>query len=198
MAVVNLRKTLNQRTQTHPDGSRERWRDVVGYTGFYRVSDWGRLKSVDRWVKCRYGKSRLIRSRIKQTRPNHCGHHGAILHKNGKARFFFLHRLVLEAFVGPRPPGLVARHYPDRNPSNNRLANLSWNTPEVNESDKIEHGTLRRGERCWNSKLSADDVRHIRSAFASGTMTGPQAAAQYGVTKEAVYLIVHRKNWKHV
>jgi hypothetical protein len=51
-----------------------------------------------------------------------------------------VHLAVLEAFVGPRPPGHVARHGGGGS-RDNRLVNLSWGTPSENETDKIEHGT---------------------------------------------------------
>lgn len=42
-----------------------------------------------------------------------------------------VHRLVLEAFVGPCPPGLVGCHKDD-DKDNNQLVNLEWNTQKVN------------------------------------------------------------------
>lgn len=51
-----------------------------------------------------------------------------------------VHRLVLEAFVGPRPEGHVARHL-NGNPGDNRLANLCWGTELENADDKRRHGT---------------------------------------------------------
>ncbi len=50
-----------------------------------------------------------------------------------------VHRLVLEAFVGPCPPGMQCRHL-DGNPANNRLENLAWGTHAENAADKIRHG----------------------------------------------------------
>ncbi len=49
------------------------------------------------------------------------------LSKNGKQYRLKIHRLVLEAFVGPRPPGHVACHK-DGDKLNNCLDNLGWVT----------------------------------------------------------------------
>ena len=61
------------------------------------------------------------------------------LSENGKSRIFRVHRLVLEAFVGPCPNGLEARHL-DGNPANNNRNNLCWGTPAENTEDKRKHG----------------------------------------------------------
>jgi hypothetical protein len=47
----------------------------------------------------------------------------------------FVHRLVLEAFVGPRPDGKEACHFPDHDKTNNQLSNLRWDTHDENEKD---------------------------------------------------------------
>src|SRR5262245_52174442 len=55
-----------------------------------------------------------------------------------------VHRLVLEAFMGPCPPGLQCRHL-DGNRQNNRLDNLTWGSASDNEADKRHHGTTQQG-----------------------------------------------------
>lgn len=52
-----------------------------------------------------------------------------------KRRHAYVHHLILEAFVGPRPPGHVACHKND-NGFDNRLSNLYWGTSEDNLADK--------------------------------------------------------------
>lgn len=48
--------------------------------------------------------------------------------------------LVLEAFVGLRPPGLQTCHN-DGDSTNDHLSNLRWDTPSENMWDKTRHGT---------------------------------------------------------
>lgn len=67
---------------------------------------------------------------------------------SGKSRRY-IHRLVLQAFVGPCPDGSECRHL-DGNPRNNRLENLCWGTRKENTADSVRHGTkkdppVRRG-----------------------------------------------------
>jgi hypothetical protein len=61
------------------------------------------------------------------------------LRRNGKSFQRTVHRVVLESFVGPKPKKHECRHFPDRNPANNALVNLSWATREQNEADKKFH-----------------------------------------------------------
>jgi len=51
-----------------------------------------------------------------------------------------VHRLVLEAFIGPAPKGTICCHN-DGDPTNNRLENLRWDTHSSNTRDAIRHGT---------------------------------------------------------
>lgn len=62
------------------------------------------------------------------------------LTRNSKKMTAKVHQLVLEAFVGPRPEGMVTRHL-NGDPSDNRLTNLAWGTHAENNADTVQHGT---------------------------------------------------------
>lgn len=72
------------------------------------------------------------------------GHEGSYLHvllcSPGVQLSRHVHTLVLEAFVGPRPPGMFACHENDI-PSDNRVENLRWDTPRANRLDSVRNGT---------------------------------------------------------
>lgn len=51
-----------------------------------------------------------------------------------------VHRMVLVAFIGPRPPGMEARHLNGDN-RDNRACNLAWGTHSENMYDQVRHGT---------------------------------------------------------
>ena len=68
------------------------FKDITNYEGRYKVSENGNVKSVERMVKCRGGKTRIIKERI--LRPN-CGPNGylyVVLSKNGKAKTYEIHK----------------------------------------------------------------------------------------------------------
>jgi hypothetical protein len=121
-----------------------------------------------------------------------------ILNRGQRKRTRFLvHKLVLLAFVGPCPPGMEARHFPDRTPHNNRLENLSWATPKQNNADKIIHGTYRVGEKCSTVKLTTEKVIEARKRYVRGE-SQRKIAEDLGVSQTNIGMIVRRRTWRHV
>lgn len=124
---------------------------------------------------------------------------------NGRSkRMFLVHRLVLLAFVGSCPIGMEARHFPNRDRSDNRLVNLSWSTKYDNMADKITHGTSTKG-RSQNvgtdnglAKLTPAIVRRIRKEYAPKEVTYQMLADRYGVSFWTVMDVVRRRKWAHV
>lgn len=108
----------------------------------------------------------------------------------------YVSRIVLEAFVGPCPPGMEACHG-DGDVSNNRLTNLRWDTHRANEADKRVQGTDPVGERHGMAKLSADAVRAIRADRAAGA-TLAALAVRWGVCKQQISRIVRGDRWAHL
>ena len=123
----------------------EEWRDISGWETFYQVSNLGRVKSLARTIPVRRVgyRWRRIKERvlIQRPLPKH-GHRIVILNRMATSQTLLVHRLVLQAFVGPCPAGMQCRHYPDRNPGNNQVDNLRWGTGVENMQDAREHGTL--------------------------------------------------------
>ena len=124
----------------------EHWLPIPGYEGRFEVSDAGRVKSLDRVVRCGYGKTRTVRGRILQPIVLEDGRLGVNLPGNPRRRFR-VHRLVLMAFVGPPSCGEEACHYPDPNPTNNNLSNLRWDTRRENALDSVRQGICH-----WSNK----------------------------------------------
>lgn len=118
----------------------EEWRDIPEHPG-YQASNLGRVRSVDRVVTQpgRWGGivERRLRGQVLQPKVQDSGH--LFVQLPGK-RYRKVHQLVLEAFVGPCPPGLEACHG-NGNPADNRSENLRWDTRPANRLDSVRHGT---------------------------------------------------------
>ena len=110
----------------------EHWKPVVGYEGIYEVSDMGRVRRVSAGQGAQAG---LI---LKPT-PSSTGHLRVSLYAGGSKAIRYVHRLVLEAFVGPCPPGMEACHWDD-DPTNNSLENLRWDSRSANVLDQVRNG----------------------------------------------------------
>lgn len=106
----------------------------------------------------------------------------------------YIHRLVLEAFVGPCSPGMQARHVNCRDKTDNRLENLCWGTPLENMADCVRHGTRRTGERVYTAKITAADVLEMRRLRIAG-VPRKELAARFGVNETNVTRAVLGTNW---
>lgn len=109
----------------------ERWRAIVGFEGRYEVSDQGRVRSLDHFVRIvRHGveDERPVKGRVLRPGRMKSGHVSVAI---GKGNSRLVHQLVLEAFVGPCPAGQESLHR-NHTPSDNRLLNLFYGTRSEN------------------------------------------------------------------
>lgn len=106
-----------------------------------------------------------------------------------------VHSLVLEAFVGPRPEGAIARHLNDI-PDDNRVENLAWGTLRENYFDAVRNGRRMgvRGTKNGQARISEDAVKAIMRSREPSSATAPR----YGISRSAVKLIRAGVTWKHV
>lgn len=120
---------------------KEVWKDVVGYEGYYKVSNLGNVKGCNRLyyngrgektIKCL--EERILKPQYNKNSSNRKYHYLCVsLTKNGR-RNFFIHRLVAEAFLAKVPGKNIVNHK-DGNKLNNCVDNLEWCT----QSENIKH-----------------------------------------------------------
>lgn len=170
-------------------------RGLVGY----RVGDDGSV-----WCCLgRGGRRGAIESTWRRltARPDKDGY--LVVQARGRQR---VHRLVLVAFVGPCPSNQEACHDPDRDPANNSLGNLRWDTPKANHADRRRHGRTCPGERNVHAKLTEQAVIEIRRRFAvakGGRKHAPpgivtQLAQEFGASYWSIESIIGGHSWKHL
>lgn len=87
--------------------------------------------------------------RILKPTPNDSGHLRVSLSTRGRNSSAYVHHLVAEAFIGPRPVGMKVCHN-DGSPGNNAASNLRYDTQAENIRDQVRHGVHRnaRKQRC--------------------------------------------------
>jgi hypothetical protein len=146
-------------------GGEERWLPVLGHEDIYNVSDHGRVSSRARVIE-RIVRGKLVRQAVPTRILSTTGRRPAV--RLGTKMPRTIHTLVLEAFVGPCPPGQMCCHWDD-NPRNNHIANLRWGTHSENERDKVRNGRheLASKTHCPRSHLLAPPNLH-RSEWLKG------------------------------
>lgn len=142
------------------------WKTIPSLKGYYQASNTGLIKSVDRFVNgfsARAGKPVMIHRKEKMLSQNvrGNGYKSVCICVDGAMKTEQVHKLVLMAFRGVRPKGLVACHN-DGNPDNNNITNLRWDWPSENYKDIEKHGTRAKGEKVGTSKLTKQEVIEIK------------------------------------
>jgi hypothetical protein len=165
------------------------YRDIPGFPG-YRVGSDGTV-----WSNRCNRKSGWVQRRTWISRG---GYPRLDLSVNNRPVRCTVAHLVLVAFVGPRKPGTVARHFPDNDKTNNSPNNLQWGTLKENTADQKLAGTLPIGEKVWSAKLTASDVRKIRKLRRQRGLSHQRIADQFGVGRSQIQRICAGEKWKHV
>lgn len=154
---------------------RERWSKVEEHP--IEVSDRGRVRSLA------WGKRTLLRPVV--------GTHGypqVRWWRSGVRYTSTVHRLVLLAFVGPRPPKMEARHL-DGDRSNCAVGNLTWGTKVENRQDAVRHGT-RAG-------LTKEQAAEVKALLLEG-YSNRAIAELYGISNVSVHAIRHGQAHREV
>lgn len=161
---------------------REEWREIAAAPK-YEVSNFGNVRRkltgahVKQYTVSGYPRVNLWVGNTKETRR-----------RSG----LFVHRCVALAFLGA-PTGPEVRHL-DGHKLNPQLDNLAYGTRAENEADKRRHGTVAKGARNGQAKLTSDQVRQIRSRIAVGEKNVP-LAKEFGVSRWQIGLIRRGKKW---
>jgi hypothetical protein len=168
----------------------EIWMPVAGYEGAYEVSSLGRVRNVERKVRAKGNAFRTVRSRIRI--PCYVNGYPAVkLSIGNKSKTEIIHRMVLEAFVGPRPSLMHDACHGDGSRTNNSIDNLRWGTKHENKEDAFKHGVAPHGERVGNSKLSAEFVFSVLA----DTRSGADIAKEIGVNRSTINKIRSGRSW---
>jgi hypothetical protein len=170
------------------------WRPVLGFEGLYEVSDDGQVVRIATHGKNPKPIRRLVQSHKK---PN--GYYAIDIQKDGQRHRDYLHRVIWQAFKGPIPSGLEINHK-DGNRDRNRLENFELVTRSGNMLHCFEELSPSlnrvRGTEHHKAKLTPDDVLTIVKL--SHSKSWSELATMFGVSKNAIRLILIGKNWKHV
>lgn len=162
----------------------EIWKDIEGYEWLYQVSNLGRVKSLDRYVRNRNGMT-MKKGRIMKPFIRKDGYMHVNLIKDGM-KLCYIHRLVAVSFI-PNPLGLAEVNHKDENKANNTVDNLEW----VSRLTNARYGTRnqRSSEKRRETSPCMKPVLQftIDGAFVARHDSATKAARAVGVYQRCGY-----------
>lgn len=181
----------------------EIWKDIIGYEGFYQVSNLGRIKTLDRVKEFPNGVKHIIRREaIMKLKTTNFGYITVSLynHSAKKSKNYFAHKLVLIMF-STNPENKLEGNHKNGIKSDNTLENLEWCTRAENNRHAIETGLLvaRKGSEVYNAKLNEEKIALIRRFYRRFPKTKQRDfSKRIEICHKQLNSILKNRTWKHV
>lgn len=177
---------------------KEEWKDVVGFEGFYKVSNQGNIKSLPRQrrvgkLNCYISKERLL-TPSKQVVVNY-PRYRVNLWKNNVSKQVKVHRIVAQAFI-PNPENKPMINHKDNNSLNNCVENLEWCTNLENIRYSAKQWRMNCGEKNGGSRFKEGDILKMRSLIKNTSKK--DICKQFNVSISYLNEILRRNVWKHI
>jgi hypothetical protein len=177
----------------------EIWKDVAGYVGYYEVSNYGKVRSVDRYVNNHKGERALRKGKVLTDTLDDKGYVRYTFRMGKSKKMKRGHRLVAEAFI-PNPNQYTIINHKDGNKANNHISNLEWCTHRQNSQHAESMGLVNhvKGSNHHKATITEDTVRAMRKLYAEGNHTQKQIAEEFSVHLSKAKHILAGRTWKHV
>ena len=168
---------------------KEIWKDVVGYEGLYKVSNLGRVRSLDR-VVAHHTAGTAVRKGRMLTRAFDGNYASVTLTKNRKSMTKRVHRLVAEAFI-PNPNNCSDVDHIDCNKLNNRADNLRWcshadNMRYAKENNCFHPVPYSERSEWYRERSASANRRPVIRSDGKRYKSTTDAAKDLGVSRSAV------------
>lgn len=147
------------------------WRDVVGFEGKYKVSDYGEIKTVKREFIRSDGKLWKIREIIRKKNIINRGYFSVSLKVNNIGYNRYVHRLVAIAFI-PNPFNLPTVNHIDGNKLNNHVSNLEWCSYSNNNIHAFKTGLRKDNVFVYQYDENDNFMREYYSLSEANRITG--------------------------
>lgn len=169
-----------------------KWLPCPGFENSYEVSNYGQVRSIDRYCSGRKG---LIKGQIIHSDLNQKGYPQLRLYNSNKKYVRNQHRLVALAFI-PNPNNLPQVNHIDGNKENNCVTNLEW----ISNSDNMRHAyklglKCSKGENNSNCKITDNQVTQIKLIYNTGK-SSKYISEELDIKLHIVRQIISGKSWK--
>lgn len=168
----------------------EEWRDVVGFEGQYKVSNYGRVLSVSRIVNSGpHGGKRKTENVLLKKRITPKGYERVYLNDKGRTRFLFVHRLVAIAFI-PNPENKLQVNHIDGVKTNNHVENLEWCTNSENQLHAYRIGLNRVTGRAGRKKVPVEMIDRKTNTVIQSFESMNEAARRTGIPQPNIRKVI--------
>lgn len=158
----------------------EEWREIEGMNGNYQVSNYGRVRSVDRTFYDKRGYKRRFTGKI--IKPQNTGKGYQQVHISGRA--MYVHRLVATAFL-EKLEGCDVVNHKDFDPANNCAENLEWTTIKGNYDYSEKAGRYIRTPQWIKKQTEMQRLAVARPVFGISITDGTRI--EYSVIEHSKY-----------
>jgi len=178
---------------------KEIFKPVVGYDGLYEISNFGRVKCLEKrffmppYMGRGQGIWRNYPEKIMKQRLDRYGYFHVSFSVGGKKKWPLVSRLVGLAFI-PNPKNLPQINHIDSDRKNNYVSNLEWVSIKGNCDHKISKNRQTQGENVNTNKLTREEVIQILDLSRSFTQT--ELARKFSVTQPNIRAILANETWK--
>lgn len=163
----------------------EVWKNVEGFKGLYKISNFGNVLGITR------------NKQLKLTKEKD-GYFVVSLSKNNHKAQYRVHRLVASAFI-PNPCNFPSVNHRDGIKTNNNVNNLEWCTTYYNNKyNEVLDPLFQKGERAGNARLTAKEALEIFNLAWEGKITNVEIGKIYGVNDRQVANIKYGEAWKSI
>ncbi len=168
----------------------EEWKAVVGYEGYYEVSNYGRVKGLNRTIQRSDGRMVTIPERILSPVLDTDGYRQCKLCRDGKYKTVGVHCLVARAFI-PNPDNLEDVNHKNFNRADNHVSNLEWKTHGDNVRYSIEakrHFCTRDLTGANNPNYKNDTLKNFYAEHPEERMKLARPRGQNGRAKKVMMI----------
>lgn len=176
----------------------EIWKDIIGFEGYYQISNYGRIKTLERTIFS--GSTKMTAMKIEEAVMRSVlnkttGYLQTCLRKNGQLSKNTVHRLVGIYFV-ENPFNKPLINHLDGDKQNNYWRNLEWATYSENSIHSYALGLSKSGNSHYNTVVPIEDVHKIMLRRRNGE-SAISIANEYGVGDKQIYAICAGKRSNH-
>lgn len=186
-----------------PNNDKEIWKDINDFIGYYQISSFGRIRSVDRYITDVDGKERFYKGKILNQSVNSSNYKKVRLHKDNAGKNLYTHRLVAEHFI-PNPENKPEVNHIDGNKWNNYYLNLEW----VTDKEQTQHaydnnladisGFNKHQVSQTGRQFTMSEIEEIRNEYNNG-LTIKELTEKHNINYNSTTCnIVHNKTYNDI